>query len=80
MKELKNRIINRGSETEDSLKLRYSSALDEMNFIKDYDYFVINDEVSTATSKLMCIIEAEKNRIISNIEELINEFKEENRC
>ncbi|BEP29472.1 guanylate kinase [Helicovermis profundi] len=80
MEELKNRIINRGSETEDSFKLRYSSALDEMSFIKDYDYFIINDEIHKATSKLICIIEAEKNRIISNIGELINEFKEENRC
>ena len=80
MEELKNRIISRGSETEDSFKLRYSSALDEMRYIKDYDYYIINDEVEKATSKLISIIEAEKNRIVANIGELIKEFKEENKC
>lgn len=77
MEELKNRIIGRGSETEETLKIRYSSAIDEISFIKDYDYFVINDKIDSATKKLMSIIEAEKHRVVDNMAELINEFKEE---
>jgi guanylate kinase len=77
MEELKNRIVGRGSETEETLKIRYSSAIDEISFIKDYDYFVINDKIDSATKKLMSIIEAEKHRVVDNMAELINEFKEE---
>lgn len=80
MEELKNRIIGRGSETEESLKIRYSSAIDEISFIKDYDYFVINDKIDSATKKLMSIIEAEKHKVVDNMAELINEFKEEIGC
>lgn len=80
MEELKNRIVGRGSETEESLKIRYSSAIDEISFIKDYDYFVINDKIDSATKKLMCIIEAEKNKVVNNMAELINELKEEIGC
>ena len=74
MEELKNRIVGRGSETEETLKIRYSSAIDEISFIKDYDYYVINDKIDSATEKLLCIIEAEKNRVVDNMAELINEF------
>lgn len=80
MEELKNRIIGRGSETEETLNIRYSSALDEISFIKDYDYYIINDKIDNATEKLICIIEAEKNKVVDNIAELINEFKEEIGC
>lgn len=80
MEELKNRIVGRGSETEESLKIRYSSAIDEISFIKDYDYYVINDKIDSATKKLMSIIEAEKNKVVNNMAELINEFKEEIGC
>lgn len=80
MAELKNRIIKRGSETEESFKKRFASAFDEISFIKDYDYYIINEEVAKSTEKLYAVIEAEKIRVVQNIENLINEFKEELGC
>lgn len=80
MKELKDRIVKRGSETEESLKKRFSSAIDEISFIKDYQYYIVNDEVERATEKLYAIIESEKCRVVDNIEELITRFKEELKC
>ncbi len=77
MKELKNRIIGRGSETAESLEKRFSSAFSEIDFIKKYDYYIINDKVEKATDTLISIIEAESHRVVENIEELINEFKGE---
>lgn len=62
MKELKNRILGRGSETEESLNLRFQSAFKELNYVSKYNYMVINDIVSNAAEKIEAIIKAEKCR------------------
>lgn len=80
MKELKNRIIGRGSETKESLEKRFSSAYEEIDFIKKYDYYIINDTVEEAVQKFESIITAEKSRVFREIEEMIAEFKEEPPC
>ncbi len=77
MKELKSRIIGRGSETAETLEKRFSSAFAEIDFIKKYDYYIINDRVEKATDTLDSIIDAESHRVVENIEELINDFKGE---
>lgn len=77
MKELKSRIIGRGSETAETLEKRFSSAFAEIDFIKKYDYYIINDTVEKATDTLDSIIDAESHRVVENIEELIKEFKGE---
>lgn len=63
MEELKQRIIKRGSETEESLMKRFKSAYKEINFVSKYNYAVVNDEVETAVEKLESIIAAEKCRV-----------------
>lgn len=80
MKELKNRIVGRGSETQESLMTRLKSAYDEINYISKYNYAVINETVDETVNKIESIIVAEKcrvDRIKGNIfdpkEGLINE-------
>lgn len=63
MEELKNRIINRGSETPESLMTRFKSAYQEINYISKYNYAVVNDTVENATKKINSIIAAEKCRV-----------------
>ena len=60
MEELKNRIIKRGTESEDDIKRRYKNAFEEVKYIKKYDYLVINDKVIEAVEKIESIISAEK--------------------
>lgn len=60
MEELKNRIIKRGSETEDSLNTRFTAAFEEIKYMSKYDYAVVNDYVDEAVKKIECIIIAEK--------------------
>lgn len=60
MEELKNRIIKRGSETQESLMTRFKSAYKEINFVSKYNYAVVNDEVDLAVTKIQSIITAEK--------------------
>ena len=75
MEELKQRIINRGSETPESLMRRFNSAYQEINYISKYNYAVVNDTVENAVNKIENILSAEKCRVdriqgtILNLEE-----------
>ncbi len=77
MKTLRDRIVGRGSETPESLEKRLSSAFTEIDYIKNYDYFIVNDTVCHATDVLQAIITAEKCRIDGGIEDIVAKFKEE---
>jgi guanylate kinase len=75
MEELRNRIINRGSETKESLEKRFLSAFQEIKHLKKYDYFIVNNKVDEATKNLVSIIDAEKSRVVKNVDEIIEEFR-----
>lgn len=63
MDELKNRIIKRGTETEEDIERRFKNAFEELNFVGEYDYFVVNDKVENAVIDIENIIAAEKLRV-----------------
>ncbi len=63
MEELKNRIIKRGTETEEDINRRYENAFKELDFVDNYDYFVINDVLEDAVSDVEAIIRAEKLKV-----------------
>lgn len=77
LRELRDRIVKRGSETEESLKLRFGSAYDEICKIEHFDYFVVNDDIEKAVRQLECIMMAEKNRVLRNKENILENFREE---
>lgn len=62
LEEVKNRLIKRQSETEESIKLRMSRIEYEIEKKKFYDYAVVNDNLMTAVAKIEEIINKEKNR------------------
>lgn len=80
MQELKNRIITRGTETEAAIEKRFRSAFQEINYVKKYDYCIVNDKVEKAVEKVMAIIKAENCKVTENIENIISKFKEELSC
>ncbi|MDR7856395.1 guanylate kinase [Tissierella sp.] len=63
MEELKNRIIKRGTETEEDINRRFENAFKELDFVGKYDYFVVNDKIEEAVSDIETIIRAEKLRV-----------------
>jgi len=77
LRELRDRIVKRGSETEESLKLRFGSAYDEICKIENFDYFVVNDDIEKAVRQLECIMMAEKSRVLRNKENILENFREE---
>lgn len=61
--ELKDRIVGRGTESQDTINHRMSVAVDEMELIKHYDYAVINDEINLACKRIESIIIAEHCKV-----------------
>ncbi|HMB41732.1 MAG TPA: guanylate kinase [Balneolaceae bacterium] len=53
---LKQRLISRGSETDESLKLRLERAGKEMTYKNKFDNVVVNDDLNEAYSELKSII------------------------
>ncbi|MCH5157585.1 MAG: guanylate kinase [Clostridiales bacterium] len=70
---LKKRLIDRGTETADSLKTRLSAAKSELAQYKLFDYIVFNDELEVAVNEVIDIITAEKRKTKNNLEK-INEL------
>ena len=65
-RELSRRIIGRGTETQDAIRQRLHSVVTELGYIHEYDYLVINDELTEATADVAAIIRAEKWRVKRN--------------
>src|SRR3954470_1383569 len=62
LSELKNRIVTRGTETEDLINNRMLSAREEIEMIDLYDYVVVNDQVELAVERVKAIVTAEHCR------------------
>lgn len=76
MKELKDRIVKRGTESNEAILKRFNTAYKEIPYAFNYDYGVVNDEVDLAVNKIEAIISSEKCKI-GRMKELINNIKEE---
>ncbi|WP_082234227.1 guanylate kinase [Halobacillus massiliensis] len=59
LEELKDRIVNRGTETEEKVKNRLSAAKEEIEMMDAYDYVVVNDQVDSAVHKVQSIVLSE---------------------
>ena len=59
---LRERLRNRNTESGELIRKRLEAAPLEMSRMSDYDYIVLNDEISKAVSRISTIIKAEKLR------------------
>lgn len=75
LKELKNRIETRGTETKDQIKGRLDRAMEEIHHIKAYDYFVINQDIDEAVQVMESIVLAEKYKVSRYQEEIISRYE-----
>lgn len=71
-KELKNRLVGRGTEDMDTINARLRRAVDESEFMDKYDYLLINDDLDECVEKLHQIIQSEHNSTKRNIEKIKN--------
>ncbi|MDQ0270294.1 guanylate kinase [Cytobacillus purgationiresistens] len=62
LSELKNRIVTRGTESEDVINNRMTVAKEEIEMMNLYDYVVENDQVELACDRINAIVVAEHCR------------------
>lgn len=59
LEELENRIVGRGTESEETIRKRMEVARAEIELMDHYDYVVVNDEIEYACERVQAIITAE---------------------
>jgi guanylate kinase len=81
MEEVKRRIKMRGDENNEQIVARFKVAYNEINQVSNYNYVVVNDDLSMAVKKVESILMSEKLRVdrieeinVENEEEIIHEF------
>ncbi|WP_042144936.1 guanylate kinase [Paucisalibacillus sp. EB02] len=76
LEELKNRIVNRGTENEDVILNRLKEARNEIEMMDSYDYVVVNDDVEKAVEKVQSIIQSEhckRERIAAQYKKILED-------
>lgn len=74
--ELKDRLVGRGTDSQEVIVKRIERAREEIALMREYDYAVVNDYVPLAAERVKKIIEAEHfrvDRVIGRYDEMINE-------
>ena len=76
--ELRDRLIKRGTEDLITINKRLERASAEIEYISDYDYIVINNDINICADEIHSIIKAEHNKVKKNselIETIKNDFR-----
>ena len=76
--ELKNRLVSRGTETEEVIKKRLARAYEEVDFMPSYDYIVVNDKLEECVEKVHELIQNRKMKVYyqqDNIRNMKTELK-----
>jgi len=61
-KELENRLRGRNTDVEEEVEMRIGESKEEMKKAGQYDYLIINEDLSKAAKELISVIKSEKNR------------------
>jgi len=77
-KVLEDRLRGRGSDSEEQIKLRTKSVIEEIHKITDYDYYIINGELDEAVENAKKIMRGEFHTITQeSAEKIIKIYEEE---
>ena len=75
--ELKDRLVGRGTDSEEVICQRIERAKEEIALMREYDYAVVNDEVPLAAERFKRIIESEHfrvDRVIGRYNDMIKDI------
>jgi guanylate kinase len=73
---LRQRLTKRGTDSNEVIEQRIINAFDEMKYMKEYDYIIINEDFNDSLDKLTCI--AKSSRFTSNklnLDEFLKKWK-----
>ena len=63
--ELKNRLVGRGQDSEETIAKRMAEAKSEMSHYSEFDYVIVNDDFQQALAELKAILTAERLKLVS---------------
>ena len=75
-KELRRRLIGRGTESMEVIEQRLARAKDEAEGIDDYDCLIVNDDLESCVDELHSVIQNEKKKVARN-GEFISKIRKE---
>lgn len=78
LNELEERLVGRGTDSEEVIAQRIERAREEIALMSEYDYAIVNDEVTLAAERVKRVIEAEHfrvDRVISRYRNMISDKK-----
>lgn len=75
-KELKARLVGRGTETMDVIESRMKRAVEESEGVEAYDYLIINDDLEACVKEMHHVIQSEHNRV-SRCNAMIEQIRKE---
>lgn len=78
-KELKNRLVKRGTESMDTIQKRLKRATEEAVFMEEYDYIIINDDLEECVETVNQVIKNEHSKTSKNMK-FINDITDELRA
>ena len=73
---LKERLIGRKTEAPEIVERRLSKAANEIKFIGEYDYYIVNDDLDTAVAEARSIMQAESLRVPEKVKSIISQYAE----
>ena len=78
LNKLEERLVGRGTDSEEVIAQRIERACEEIALMSEYDYAIVNDEVTLAAERVKRVIEAEHfrvDRVISRYRNMISDKK-----
>ncbi|MBZ0272940.1 guanylate kinase [bacterium] len=75
LSELRERLYGRDSDPREEIEMRLKSAAEEITYLPNYDYIIINEDFDEAVFRLVSIVVAERSRRDSQIDRLPEEFR-----
>ncbi len=77
MSVLRKRLTGRGTDSLETIDMRLSHTLEELSYIEEYDYVVVNGELQEAVDRVKAIVTAEHSRVTESIKQiLLDSYKE----
>ncbi len=63
LKVLEQRLRDRNTDSEENIKKRLHTAIQELEQVREYDYLVVNDDLCTCVDEILAIISAEEHKV-----------------
>ena len=77
MSVLRKRLTGRGTDSLETIDMRLSHTLEELSYIEEYNYVVVNGELQEAVDRVKAIVTAEHSRVTESIKQiLLDSYKE----